>query len=83
MIEKIHEQNTILEKQVEIFQIKSIAQIEEKTIKFFKDYQDLSAKVEKLSQKLLKQQLLSGKEKHNADFTYILSLESGSDFKLL
>ena len=83
VIEKIHEQNTILEKQVEIFQIKSIAQIEEKTIKFFKDYQDLSAKVEKLSQKLLKQQLLSGKEKHNADFTYILSLESGSDFKLL
>jgi hypothetical protein len=83
VIEKIHTQNTILSAQVDAFQVKSITQLQEKTLKLLKEYQEMTSKLEQLSSELLIQNLKNTKREEKAEFDCVMKLDSSLNFKLL
>ena len=83
VIEKIHTQNTILSAQVDVFQVKSITQLQEKTLKLLKEYQEMASKLEQLSSELLIQSLKTTKREEKAEFDCVMKLDSSLNFKLL
>jgi alanyl-tRNA synthetase len=83
VIEKAHTLEGILDEQVKAFDIKSYAQITEKTTKFLKEYEDMKAKLESLEYQLLSQLLQSTEKREHADFQIILELPVTTNFKLL
>lgn len=83
VIEKMQSLEAILDQQVSAFDLKSHAQIPEKTVKFLKEYEEMKAKLESLEHQLLSQTLLSVPKRENADFQTILELPSTTNFKIL
>jgi alanyl-tRNA synthetase len=83
VIEKLHNLEEILDQQVEAFDIKSYAQIGEKTTKFLKEYEEMKSKLESLETQLLSQTLLSSPKRNNADFQHIFELPTTTNFKIL
>ena len=83
VIEKLHSLEQILDAQVTQLDIKSYAQIGEKTTKFLKEYEEMKAKLESMETKIITQTLLSSQKRENADFEVILELPSDTNFKTL
>jgi alanyl-tRNA synthetase len=83
VIEKLHDLQTILDQQVSAFDIKSYAQIAEKTSKFLKEYDEMKSKLESLENQLLIQLLQTREQKKNADFEMILELPTTTNFKIV
>jgi len=83
VIEKLHNEEAILDQIVSSFDIKSYAQITEKTQKFLKEYEEMKSKLESVENQLLSQMLLSTPKRENADFQIILELPPTTNFKML
>ncbi|MDR2541278.1 MAG: hypothetical protein LBD11_05990 [Candidatus Peribacteria bacterium] len=83
VLEKIHSLEAILDQQVSAFEIKSYAQIGEKTSKFLKEYDDMKSKLESMESQILIQLLQTAEKRENADFQMILTLPTTTNFKTL
>ncbi|MDR3168732.1 MAG: hypothetical protein LBU27_03070 [Candidatus Peribacteria bacterium] len=83
VIEKLHNEEAILDEQVRAFEIKSYTQIAEKTGKFLKEYEEMKSQLESMESQLLTQLLQSREKRENADFQIILTLPSTVNFKTL
>ena len=83
VIEKIHEQEKLLNNQINVLQVKSVNQIEEKTKKILKEYEELENKVKELTKKDLLQKIQLAKKEKKSEFNCVIECETGTDFKLL
>jgi len=83
VIEKIHNYEEILDNVVNVLDVKSYAQIGEKLAKFSKENTELLQRVESLEVSALRLSLESADSKFNSDFSKIVKLSIGTNFKAL
>lgn len=83
VIEKLHNYQSILNNQVSSFDLKSYAQITEKTSKLLKEYDEMKSKLESLETQLLNQLILSNKKEWKTDFEITIELPNSTNFKQL
>ncbi|GHV23088.1 hypothetical protein FACS1894176_01580 [Bacteroidia bacterium] len=83
VLEKVHSLEAILDQQVSAFEIKSYAQIGEKTSKFLKEYEEMKSKLESMENQMLIQFLETSEKKENADFQMMVLLPTTVNFKTL
>lgn len=83
VIEKIHNYEEILDNVVNVLDVKSYAQIGEKLAKFSKENTELLQRVESLEVSALRLSLESADSKSNSDFSKIIKLPIGTNFKAL
>lgn len=83
VIEKLHTIEEILDQQVEALDIKSYAQIGEKTTKFLKEFDDMKSKLESMETQIIQNTLQSVEKKSNKDFEIIIQVDPTTNFKAL
>lgn len=83
VIEKLHWYEEILDNASNILDVKSYVQINEKLSKFVKENRDLSERVESLEVTSLRWALQSAEFRSNSDFSKIIELPLGTNFKIL
>jgi alanyl-tRNA synthetase len=83
IIEKLHHIEQILDQQVEALDIKSYAQIGEKTTKFLREYEEMKSKLESMETKMIQTTLQSAERKSNKDFETIIQVDSTTNFKIV
>jgi len=83
VIEKLHWYEEILDNTSNILDVKSYVQINEKLSKFVKENRDLSERVESLEVTSLRWALQSAEFRSNSDFSKIIELPLGTNFKIL
>ncbi len=83
IIEKIQNEEHILDELLQSLDVKSYTQINEKTTKFLKEYHEMKSKLESLEIQMLTDLLTTIPHKKNADFEIILPLPSNINIKSL
>ncbi|MDR0608153.1 MAG: hypothetical protein LBG52_07645 [Candidatus Peribacteria bacterium] len=83
VIEHLHTLETLLDEQVKAFEIKSYAQITEKTTKFLKEYEAMKSTLESLEHQQLRQLFQMLESREHPDFQIILELPTTTNFKIL
>ena len=83
VIEKLHNYEEILDAAESVLDVKSYAQINEKLQKYVKENSDLLQRIESLETSSLRSELQSAKWESNEDFSKIIKLWSGINFKAL
>ena len=83
VIEKLHGYEEILDWAESTLDVKSYAQINEKLQKYVKENSDLLQRVESLETSSLRSELQSAKWESNEDFSKIVKLWNGANFKAL
>lgn len=83
VIEKINQEESLLDSLVEQFAIKSYAQIPEKATKMFKEYEEMESKLEGMESQLIHSLLQSAPRRSTVDFTIIIEVPSDTNFKVL
>ncbi len=83
VIEKIHNYEGVLDNAVNVLDVKSYAQIGEKLAKISKENLELQQRIEALEVSSLRVNLQSSNAKSNWDFSKIIKLSGGTNFKFL
>ena len=81
VIEKIESQSGLLFNLTQILDVKSPAQLVEKSQKLLKDFWELKSQVESLESQAVKSFLESGNKKSSSDFDIIMKVPSDMNFK--
>ena len=83
VIEKLHNEEAILDAQVQALEVKSYSQLNEKITKFIKEHTETKSKLESIETQMLTQLLKNVEKGKNADFEYIFQLPPETNFKTL
>ena len=83
VIEKLHNYEEILDWASNTLDVKSYAQINEKISKYVKENSDLQQRVESLETATIRASLQSAQSRSNSDFSKIIQLPIGTNFKTL
>ena len=83
VIEKLHNYEEILDWASNTLDVKSYAQINEKISKYVKENSDLQQRVESLETATSRASLQSAQSRSNSDFSKIIQLPIGTNFKTL
>ena len=83
VIEKLHNYEEILDWASNTLDVKSYAQINEKISKYVKENSDLQQRVESLETATIRASLQSAQSRSNSDFSKIIELPVGTNFKTL
>ncbi len=83
VIEKLHNYEEILDWVSSTLDVKSYAQINEKISKYVKENSDLQQRVESLETATIRANLQSAQSRSNLDFSKIIELPVGTNFKTL
>lgn len=83
VIEKLHSYEEILDWASLILEVKSYAQIKEKISKYVKENSELQQRVESLENSSVRSTLQSAQSRSNSDFSKIIQLPVGTNFKVL
>ena len=83
VIEKLHNYEEILDWASKSLDVKSYAQINEKISKYVKENSDLQQRVESLETASIRATLQSAQNRSNSDFSKIIQLPVGTNFKSL
>ena len=83
VIEKLHNYEEILDWASNTLDVKSYAQINEKISKYVKENSDLQQRVESLETATIRANLQSAQSRSNSDFSKIIELPVGTNFKTL
>ena len=83
VIEKLHNYEEILDWASKTLDVKSYAQINEKISKYAKENSELQQRVESLETASIRATLQSAQSRSNSDFSKIISLPNGINFKAL
>lgn len=76
-------QTSLLSNLTQLLEVKSFAQLPEKTEKLLKDFAETKSQMESLESKLIHDFLISGKKKSNADLDIIMKVPNDLNFKAL
>ena len=83
VIEKLHNYEEILDWASKTLEVKSYAQINEKISKYAKENSELQQRVESLETASIRATLQSAQSSSNSDFSKIIQLPAGTNFKAL
>jgi len=83
VIEKLHNYEEILNWASQTLDVKSYAQINEKLSKYVKENSELQQRVESLETASIRTTLQSSQSRSNSDFSKIIQLPAGTNFKAL
>ena len=83
VIEKLHSYEEILDWASKILDVKSYAQINEKISKYAKENSELQQRMESLETASIRATLQSAQSRSNSDFSKIIQLPVGTNFKTL
>lgn len=83
VIEKLHNYEGILDLASKTLDVKSYAQINEKISKYSKENSELQQRVEALEAMTIRSTLQSAQSRSNSDFSKIIQLSVGTNFKAL
>ena len=83
VIEKLHNYEEILDWASKTLDVKSYAQINEKISKYTKENSELQQRVESLEAASIRWTLASAQSRSNSDFSKIIQLPNGTNFKSL
>ena len=83
VIEKLHNYEEILDWASRTLDVKSYAQINEKISKYTKENAELQQRVESLETASIRSTLTSAQSRSNSDFSKIIQLPNGTNFKAL